>query len=689
MSQITFGRSVLLLIIACGVFFTELGSARLWDRDEPRNSEASREMLARGDLIVPTFNGELRAHKPILIYWGQMACYKIFGESEFTARLPSVLAALLSIFTVAVLASRLTGHPKGISQEGFWAAGALATCLMFVLAGRAATPDGLLVGCSTAGIALLVISCLAPAGPFATGHVTAARWLPAMAGYFMLGLAALAKGPVGVILPVGVVSLWWLFSYQLQTAQAANASPPSEGMIAKALSALQFTWASINPVRCFVAAWRLKLIPGMLLTLLVCVPWYYQVGVATNGDFLRGFFIEHNVGRAMNSMEGHGGSIFFYPVAFLMGTFPWSLWFIPIMIWAVQHSKKSVVHRQLIILSATWIGVYLTAFTIASTKLPSYITPCYGGAALAIGCYLRHFEIGWSVPANWQRYAAYAVSLVTGVAITGGLMYMSNLEAMPLVLRASLCGVVVVGMGIVAIVLERTSKMRYVPLTWLIGGACFQAILFGFGAKSVDQYRDDLKMLASVQNEDPTNEAWLTIGGLEPSWVYYLKNQIVEITDSPREDSSWQRVEEFLSKNPQGRIIVVGDEAQTELATRMQEITPQAGCLVQLAESERFMREGKLRVYTLGPAADPNVASDSPANAPAARVASIPSVTPDQPKLSPLPNAVPLDADTSDNLPVDFQPDAFDPSAFKPTAPADMPAMYPNPLRPQDHGDKR
>ena len=108
MSQITFGRSVLLLIIACGVFFTELGSARLWDRDEPRNSEASREILARGDLIVPTFNGELRAHKPILIYWGQMACYKIFGESEFTARLPSVLVALLSIFTVAVLSSRLT-----------------------------------------------------------------------------------------------------------------------------------------------------------------------------------------------------------------------------------------------------------------------------------------------------------------------------------------------------------------------------------------------------------------------------------------------------------------------------------------------------------------------------------------------------------------------------------------------------
>src|SRR5690606_26598068 len=70
--SVPYWRFALLALIAAGVFFVELGAARLWDRDEPRNARASHEMLARGDWIVPTFNGELRAHKPILLYWGQI-----------------------------------------------------------------------------------------------------------------------------------------------------------------------------------------------------------------------------------------------------------------------------------------------------------------------------------------------------------------------------------------------------------------------------------------------------------------------------------------------------------------------------------------------------------------------------------------------------------------------------------------
>ena len=45
------------------------GRTGLWDRDEPRYAVCVREMRARGDWIFPTFNGEPRYHKPILIYW--------------------------------------------------------------------------------------------------------------------------------------------------------------------------------------------------------------------------------------------------------------------------------------------------------------------------------------------------------------------------------------------------------------------------------------------------------------------------------------------------------------------------------------------------------------------------------------------------------------------------------------------
>jgi 4-amino-4-deoxy-L-arabinose transferase-like glycosyltransferase len=202
MPQVSYWRIAFLSLIVVSVTFVELGSARLWDRDEPRNARASHEMLARGDWIVPTFNGSLRDHKPILIYWGQMLSYLALGESEFSARLPSALCALMAIAAVAVLATRLSGKQRGISPEGFWAAGCMATCTLFVMAGRAATPDACLIAFSTLGIAAMVIGSLAPSVPYSSGQVGKSRWILAMFGYTMLGLAALAKGPVGIVLPL-------------------------------------------------------------------------------------------------------------------------------------------------------------------------------------------------------------------------------------------------------------------------------------------------------------------------------------------------------------------------------------------------------------------------------------------------------------------------------------------------------
>src|SRR6202034_1344530 len=63
----------------------------LTDRDEVRFAEASREMIQRGDYVVPWFNGDWRLDKPPLIYWCQIASYKIGGVNGFAARLPSAL----------------------------------------------------------------------------------------------------------------------------------------------------------------------------------------------------------------------------------------------------------------------------------------------------------------------------------------------------------------------------------------------------------------------------------------------------------------------------------------------------------------------------------------------------------------------------------------------------------------------
>ena len=68
---------IYVLALASLVFLFNLGGARLWDEDEPKNAQCGREMLDRGDWIVPTFNQELRTDKPVLLYWLMMPAYLV------------------------------------------------------------------------------------------------------------------------------------------------------------------------------------------------------------------------------------------------------------------------------------------------------------------------------------------------------------------------------------------------------------------------------------------------------------------------------------------------------------------------------------------------------------------------------------------------------------------------------------
>ncbi len=100
-----------ILFFAC-VLFHILGtwSLPLIDRDEPRFAEASREMIERGNYIVPYFNNQLRLDKPPLTYWAQVASYHIFGENDFAARFPSAIAAALTAILIFAWGRRMGGE---------------------------------------------------------------------------------------------------------------------------------------------------------------------------------------------------------------------------------------------------------------------------------------------------------------------------------------------------------------------------------------------------------------------------------------------------------------------------------------------------------------------------------------------------------------------------------------------------
>ena len=130
-----------ILFFAC-VLFHILGtwSLPLIDRDEPRFAEASREMIERGNYIVPYFNNQLRLDKPPLTYWAQVASYHIFGENDFAARFPSAIAAALTALLIFAWGRRMGGE-----KLGWWAAIIFTLSLQTFVHAKAAVADMWLV----------------------------------------------------------------------------------------------------------------------------------------------------------------------------------------------------------------------------------------------------------------------------------------------------------------------------------------------------------------------------------------------------------------------------------------------------------------------------------------------------------------------------------------------------------------
>src|SRR5918998_5427453 len=97
---------VLLLAATAVVYCYGLGRAPFVGADEPRYAQVAREMYERGDALTPTLGGHTWFEKPALAYWTAIAGYKLFGVSEWAARLGVALAGWLTVLLVGWTAKR-------------------------------------------------------------------------------------------------------------------------------------------------------------------------------------------------------------------------------------------------------------------------------------------------------------------------------------------------------------------------------------------------------------------------------------------------------------------------------------------------------------------------------------------------------------------------------------------------------
>src|ERR1700749_920223 len=95
-------RIILTIAVCCAVYLAGNARVDLWDRDEPRYAQTSRQMLQSGDWVVPTLYDQWRTAKPVFIYWCQATAMAIFGDTASAARLPSAIAMVLTLGFVAM-----------------------------------------------------------------------------------------------------------------------------------------------------------------------------------------------------------------------------------------------------------------------------------------------------------------------------------------------------------------------------------------------------------------------------------------------------------------------------------------------------------------------------------------------------------------------------------------------------------
>lgn len=326
-------------------------SVGLFDRDEPRYAQTSRQMLQSGDWVVPHFLDKVRTAKPVLIYWCQAASMKLLGDNAFAARLPSAVAmtAVLGLLIVGVSAA------SG-AKRGLWTAFILGSSGLAIASAKMCLTDAVLLLWIT--LAQVALYQLWRNGP---------RAGPTLLLGISLGLAGLTKGPVAIGVSLTTLAALWLLGRTLPRPRAVDPASPRRFTLVSGL---------------IVVAVVVALIGG------VCTPWLWAIQHRAP-EFLRTAIGHDVIDRMQHGQEGHSAPPGFYSLIVWVTFFPWSL-LLPGAIWCGWRYRHLPATRFAL---AAWFGPWIL-FECIATKLPHYVLPTYPALAYLTADFLARADRG-------------------------------------------------------------------------------------------------------------------------------------------------------------------------------------------------------------------------------------------------------------------------------------------------------
>jgi dolichol-phosphate mannosyltransferase len=337
---------VFLAVLAGGLLFPRL-SYPLIEPDEGRYGEIGREMAAGGDWVVPTLNHQPYYDKPPMVYWLVAASCRLFGPSEWAARLVPTGAAFLTVLATFLFGARSLGP-----RPAFLAALALTLMAGFVLTGRVLTLDGVLT--------LFVALALFTGYEAVRGRRLRRRWW--LTSAVCCGLGVLTKGPIAFVL----------------------FAPP---LVAHLRLRGRARFPGLAPWGAYV---------GVVLA--VVAPWFLLI-TAHDPAFATRFVVDHHLKRFFVGTE-HPQPVWYFVPVLALACLPWSLLLIPFTRFLFTRAPEVRALRPPALgFFLLWAGWCFAVFSLSRGKLPLYILPALPGIALALGCYLEQVVFQTHLPA--------------------------------------------------------------------------------------------------------------------------------------------------------------------------------------------------------------------------------------------------------------------------------------------------
>lgn len=459
----------------------------LWTPDEPRDAEIGREI---GFSAVPTLNGRPFLEKPPLYFWSVAASYKLFGVSAWAARLPSILFAWGTWLMTFLLARRMFN-----SSVGFYSILILGTMVMFFDISHKSTVDNALVFCSTATWYAV----------YAAYRSTTRK----LAWYCLAYVCALgvlmSKGLVGLALiaPAFVAFLLWQKDYR----EILRAQP----------------WIALIVIGAGAALWLAHLTPELRSV----------------------WLIDNHLGRLTGKFRtsGHINPFYYYGITWFYALAPWTLAFIPTIIWAAKPAD-SVGKRWLL----SWFIIGVAILSMASTKREIYMLPLLPAAAILIAAWFDQVRARpkW---ANGLLWTFIGVALVAhlGVWVVGiGLQQWSGVVLAIVIAAAAL------------------SLFVYAGRSWPVGLALATASALVSGFSLIAPVVDETKNLAPFSRQLGHLDS---VAALKPdettlAIIPFYANRSVIPVDSPKGDYLVVTLKRRNENPPEGYQVIAAHDPE-------------------------------------------------------------------------------------------------------------------------------